>query len=267
MLLISELNIYPVKSLGGFSVHSSLVTSRGLQYDRRWMLVDEDNKFLTQREHPQMALLKTAIQKDNIIIYHSDNAEDQLLLPLQPLPAPTVRVNVWDDHCEAQIAGDDVNEWFSHKLSFNCKAVYMPESSQRKVDPSYAISEDDITSFSDACPVLLIGQASLDDLNSHLNIPVPMNRFRPNIVFTGGSAYQEDTMIEFKINRMNFYGVELCGRCAITTTNQETAERGKEPLKTLATYRNIGNKVCFGQNIICKGEGQVNVGDKIDWSC
>jgi uncharacterized protein YcbX len=140
----------------------------------------------------------------------------------------------------------------------------MPESSKRKVDPLYAITNDDITSFSDACPILLIGQASLDDLNSRLEIPLPMNRFRPNIVFKGGFPYQEDSMKQFKITKMNFYGVELCGRCAITTTNQETAERGKEPLKTLATYRTINNKVCFGQNIISIGNGSISVGDTIE---
>jgi uncharacterized protein YcbX len=231
------------------------------------MLVDERNNFLTQREHPEMALLKTAIEKEKILVSHAANPADKVMLPLQPLPASTVLVTVWDDPCQAQIAPDVINNWFTRQLGTVCKAVYMPENSKRKVDPSHAINDDDITSFSDACPVLIIGQASLDDLNSRLKIPLPMNRFRPNIVFSGGLPYQEDSMMAFNINQMNFYGAGLCGRCAITTTNQETAERGKEPLKTLSTYRNIGNKVCFGQNIICKGEGQIKVGDKIDLSC
>ncbi len=265
MLVVSELYIYPVKSLGGVSLLSSVVTSRGLQYDRRWMLVDENNKFLTQREHPTMALLKTALENDSISICHSQDREDFIKLPLSPAPAPTILVNVWEDTCEAQPAVDEINEWFSRKLTIKCKAVYMPESSERKIDPDYSINENDVTSFSDGYPMLLIGQASLDDLNNRLEIPLPMNRFRPSIVFTGGLPFQEDAMKSFKINDTQFYGVKLCGRCAVTTTNQETAERGKEPLKTLATYRTINNKVCFGQNIIGRAGGEIRVGDKIDF--
>jgi uncharacterized protein YcbX len=263
MLVVSELYIYPVKSLGGISLQSAAVTSRGLQYDRRWMLVDENNTFLTQREHPAMALLKTAIENDSIVIFHSKDKNDKIELPLSPAPAPTIMVNVWEDSCEAQPAAHEVNEWFSRKLSIKCKAVYMPETSERKIDPDYSLNDNDVTSFSDGYPLLLIGQASLDDLNNRLDIPLPMNRFRPSIVFTGGIPFQEDSMKRFRINDLQFNGVKLCGRCVVTTTNQDTAERGKEPLKTLATYRTINNKVCFGQNIIGRGSGSVTVGDKI----
>jgi uncharacterized protein YcbX len=263
MLVVRELYIYPVKSLGGISLLSSAVTRRGLQYDRRWMLVDENNEFLTQREHPTMALLKTALENDSIIIFHSQDKQDSIKLPLTPAPAPTILVNVWEDTCEAQPAADEINEWFSRKLSVKCKAVFMPEASERKIDPGYSINENDVTSFSDGYPLLLIGQASLDDLNSRLASPLPMNRFRPSIVFTGGLPFQEDSMKYFKINDVQFYGVKLCGRCVVTTTNQDTGQRGKEPLKTLATYRTINNKVCFGQNVIGKGSGTIKAGDKI----
>lgn len=261
MLVISELYIYPVKSLGGISVHSANITSRGLQFDRRWMLVDENNKFLTQREHPQMALFRTGIENDSISIYHLDSPWDITSLPLEPPPSHTISVTVWEDTCEAQTAPETINQWFSQKLSIQCRAVYMPSSSARKLDPAYSVSNEDITSFSDGYPMLLIGQASLDDLNQRLQEPLPMNRFRPNIVFSGGTPFQEDDMKKFNINDIDFYGVKLCGRCAITTTNQETAQRSKEPLATLATYRTIGNKVCFGQNIISSGQGLIRVGD------
>lgn len=264
MLQLSEIIIYPVKSLGGISLASAAVTSRGLQYDRRWMLVDEQNKFLTQREHPQMALLKTAIENDAIKIYHAANIADTILLPLVPAPAQTMRVNVWDDYCEAQLAADAINNWFSQKLSIECRAVYMPDSSIRKLDPNYETGPDGINSFSDDYPLLMIGQDSLDDLNSRLQNAVPMNRFRPNFVFTGGLPYQEDSMKEFRINSIHFYGVKLCGRCIITCTNQQTTERENEPLKTLATYRSMGNKVCFGQNVISGSGGRINVGDIIE---
>ena len=264
MLQLSGLIIYPIKSLGGISLASSVVTSRGLQYDRRWMLVDEHNTFLTQREHPQMALLKTAIDKENIIIYDSANGDDTILLPLIPGSAKTLLVKVWDDVCEAQVAENHVNDWFSKKLSIQCKAVYMPDSSKRKLNTNYATGPFGINSFSDDYPLLLIGQASLNDLNSRLEIPLPMNRFRPNLVFTGGMPYQEDDIKEFVINGINFYGVKLCSRCMITCTSQETAERGKEPLKTLATYRSMNNKINFGQNVISEKEGLIHVGDTMN---
>lgn len=264
MLQVSQIFIYPIKSLGGISMPAAVVTSRGLQYDRRWMLVDEQNKFLTQREHPQMALLKTAIENEAILIHQASNVTDNILLPLEPAPAETIRVNVWDDYCEAQPAADTINKWFSKKLSIECKAVYMPESSKRKLNPNYEMGPDGINSFSDDYPLLMIGQASLNDLNSRLQDAVPMNRFRPNLVFTGGLPYQEDSMKEFRVNSIYFYGVKLCGRCIITCINQETTEREKEPLKTLATYRSIGNKVCFGQNVISGGGGRICVGDIIE---
>ena len=261
MLQLSELIIYPIKSLGGISLASSVVSSRGLQYDRRWMLVDEHNTFLTQREQPQMALLKTAIEKGCIIIHNNANADDSIVLPLIPSSAKTLRVKVWDDYCEAQVAENKVNDWFSQKLSIPCKAVYMPDSSKRKLNTNYATGPFGINSFSDDYPLLLIGQASLNDLNGRLKIPLLMNRFRPNLVFTGGTAYQEDDIKKFAVNGINFFGVKLCSRCMITCTNQETAERGKEPLKTLATFRSINNKINFGQNVVSEREGIIHVGD------
>ncbi len=129
--------------------------------------------------------------------------------------------------------------------------------------PEYALNND-ITNFSDGYPVLIIGQASLDDLNSRLSERLPMNRFRPNIVFTGGTPFQEDEMLHFKINGLDLYCVKPSARCVVTTTNQETGVTGKEPLKTLASYRSKNNKVYFGQNVLVKGEGKINVGDKIE---
>ena len=264
MIRVAALYIYPIKSLGGIGLSSSNITQRGLQYDRRWMLVDEKNEFLTQRTYPQMALLKTTIEEDSIGIYHSKNPADVLKLSLHPSPGETITVKVWDDYCDAQYASNEANAWFSQKLGIACKAVFMPDSSKRKLDAGYARSDEDITGFADGYPVLVIGQASLDDLNSRLSQPVPMDRFRPNIVIEGAEAYAEDSMKEFTINGTSFYGVKLCGRCIVTTTNQQTGERGKEPLKTLAGYRTINNKVCFGQNVISSSEGKINVGDTIE---
>ena len=263
MISISQLYIYPIKSLGGIAVTNAVVTNRGLQNDRRFMLVDDNNLFFTQREHPSMVLFGTAIENDELIVYHKDNLTKKLRLPLVPEPsAKTAMVKVWDDWCEGQYISEEADKWFSEKLNFPCRLVYMPESSERKVEAAYALN-DEITSFSDGYPVLMIGQTSLDDLNSRMEETLPMNRFRPNIVIAGTRPFEEDTMEQFNINGINFYGVKLCARCVITTTNQETGNTGKEPLRTLAQYRRIDNKVLFGQNVLCHGNGIIKVGDEI----
>ncbi len=263
MATISALYIYPIKSLGGFEIANAQLTSRGLQYDRRWMLVDDNNRFLTQREYPEMALLKTNIKDKRILVHHSSEPEDVVDLPLVCESGSNINVQVWDDNCSAIIASENVNNWFSRKLGISCKAVYMPDDSLRPVDPVYARHNSDITSFSDAYPVLLISEASLNDLNRRLEIPVPMDRFRPSMVISGVEPFAEDQMKAFSINGLKFFGVKLCGRCVVTTTDQRTAARGKEPLKTLATYRTINGKVCFGQNVICDHSGTINIGDEL----
>lgn len=263
MLSISQLYIYPVKSLGGIAVNTAVVTDRGLQNDRRYMLIDTNGLFLTQREHPSMALLRTAIEADELIVWHKDDIPGKLQLPLAPQQSLlTTTVKVWDDYCAAQYISDEADKWFSEKLNFPCRLLCMPDSTKRMVDPVYALNND-ITSFSDGYPVLLIGQSSLDDVNSRLDEEIPMNRFRPNIVMVGGHPFEEDSLEQFSINNINFYGVKLCARCVITTTNQETGVTGKEPLKTLAKYRAANNKVYFGQNVLCGGRGMIKTGDEI----
>ena len=262
MYTISQLFIYPVKSLGGFEATAAELTDRGFQYDRRWMLVDTNNQFLTQREHPVMSLLQTTIDGDRLVIYYKHDIADKISIPLNPLPEATISVKVWEDECDAQLVSDKADEWLSTKLSIPCRLVYMPDAEKRKVDERYAVNNE-ITSFSDGYPLLIIGQASLDDLNSRLSEPLPVNRFRPNIVFTGGDPYDEDTMEHVVVNGIDLYGVKLCARCAMTTIDQNNAIRSKEPLKTLAGYRMANNNVYFGQNILFKQTGNIKIGDTI----
>ena len=262
MLEVSELFIYPIKSLGGFSVPAATVTDRGFLYDRRWMLVDSSNVFLTQREFPQMALLQVGISGNIVTVHHKLKHNEEISFSTSKHSTQSSIIQVWNDQCDAFSVDPRLDEWFSSMLSFSCRLVYMPDSSKRKVDTHYAFN-DEITSFSDGYPFLLIGQSSLDDLNARLAEPLPINRFRPNIVFTGGEAFDEDRMRHFSINGIQFFGVKPCARCAIPTTNQDNAFRGKEPLKTLATYRQWNNNIYFGQNLLHKGEGQIRVGDTI----
>jgi uncharacterized protein len=262
MLRVSQLYIYPIKSLGGIALDTATVTDRGFQYDRRWMLVDHNNLFISQREVHQLALLKLKITDTGIQVNHSVK-NDAYTIPFEPTKNEFAEVSIWDDTCIGQFVSDEADKWFSDKLEFSCRLVYMPDNSHRTTDQRYT-SEDSITSFSDAYPFLLIGQSSLDDLNSRLAEKLPMNRFRPNIVFTGGAPYEEDMMHTFAIRNVTFYGVKLCARCVMTTIDQETAVAGKEPLKTLARYRNKNQKIMFGQNLAHEGLGQINVGDQLE---
>jgi uncharacterized protein len=266
MLELSEIWVYPVKSLGGISLQVAQVTDRGLELDRRWLLVDDSGLFLSQREYPELALFRPEIVGDFLRISHKVKSEsvDFSLRPVFSDANSKIEVTVWEDVIDAFEVSQKTTEWFTKLLGFSVRLVYMPEESERKLDPDYSITGDEITSFSDAYPFLIIGQASLDDLNGRLEVKLPMNRFRPNFVFTNGDAFEEDAWRDFKIGNVPFVGVKPCDRCVMTTVDQEKGViSGKDPLKTLAKYRNFGNKVLFGQNLIGLGLGTVKVGDSI----
>ncbi|HEY3404323.1 MAG TPA: MOSC N-terminal beta barrel domain-containing protein [Ohtaekwangia sp.] len=259
-LQLSQIWIYPIKSLGGIPLTSAKVMEKGLQNDRRFMLVGDDGLFMTQRIYPKMALFKTSLSGDNVVIRFG---ADQIELPLHPTVAGDERsVQVWDDTVTATEAAGAFHQWFSDRLDLNCKLMFFPEGNPRPVDPKYKVNDEHV-GFADAYPFLIIGQCSLDDLNSRLKEPLPMNRFRPNFVFTGGEAFEEDNWRNFTIGSNRFVGVKPCARCVLTTVNQDTAVKGAEPLRTLATYRNKNNKILFGQNLVALDHTQVQVGDRI----
>ena len=259
---LSQIFIYPIKSLGGISLQSSIIKKRGLQYDRRWMLVDENNKYITQRTHPQMALLNVEITNGGLLVSHKDNSNKQLFVPFEN-KGKEILVTVWNDKCLANESSEEINEWFKQTLDVNCKLVYMPDSSERIVDKKY-VRENKLTSFSDGYPFLIIGQSSLDLLNSKLKTDISITRFRPNFVFIGGVPHEEDKWNKFKIGDAIFRVVKPCARCVITTVNPQTGLKGKEPLITLSTYRNVNNKILFGQNLVCEKGSIIKVGDILE---
>jgi uncharacterized protein YcbX len=262
MFTVSDIYIYPIKSLGGFRVTEAMVTEKGFQHDRRWMLVDKEGVFMTQRQIPAMALLQTAITPAGLYVYHKQHPEKKINIPLLSKSANIKQVKVWDDICDAWYYDEPINEWFSEILEKDCELVYMPDETKRMVDLEYA-KNNEITSFSDGYPFLIIGQSSLDKLNSKLSEPLLIDRFRPNIVFTSGEPHIEDSWQHITINGIDFFGVKTCGRCVVTTIDQQTAVAGNEPLKTLASYRTINNKVKFGMNLLHKGTGAIKVGETI----
>ena len=229
------------------------------------MLIDEEGNFLSQRRVPRMALLQTTVANDVLNIFHKSSSELQINIPLDDnLFSGNNLINtyMWDETINVVECGSNYDEWFSEVLQTKCKFVYMPDKSNRLVDDKFA-HNNEITSLSDGYPFLIIGEESLNLLNSKLDEPLPMNRFRPNLVFAGGIPHDEDNFGKFTINFVRFSAVKPCARCTITTVDQESGIAGKEPLKTLAAYRTVNNKVMFGQNLLHSGSGNINVGDKI----
>jgi uncharacterized protein YcbX len=260
-MTLTGLHTYPVKSLRGLSPASHPVTRLGLAHDRRWMLVNADGRFLTQREQHRLALLSTRIDGDTLIV--EGPGRPSLVLPLQGPAGAQLLVTVWSDQVTALDAGDEPAHWFSNFLGLTARLVYFPEDGSRQVNLDFARAGDD-TAFSDGFPFLLISEASLADLNARLETPVPMRRFRPNLVVSGCGAFAEDRWRRIRIGAVEFRVVKPCSRCVITTLDPETAERGTEPLKTLAAYRRRDKRIYFGQNLIHDGTGVLQLGDAIE---
>jgi uncharacterized protein YcbX len=260
-MYLSSLYVYPIKSLGGISLGAWDVDGRGLRYDRRWMLVDEDGWFISQRELPRMALISVRIEPDRLVV--DAPQMPSLELPLGPTTGETMPARIWDDLVEASPVGDDADRWFGEFLGVRCSLVYLPDESVRPVDPDYGEAGDRV-GLADGFPFLLISEASLADLNSRLEHPLPMNRFRPNLVIGGCEPFAEDFWKRIRIGFITFRVVKPCSRCAITTVDQSTAVTGKEPLRTLARFRKVGGKVLFGQNLIHDGTGTLRTGDPVE---
>lgn len=256
---LASIHVYPVKSLGGFAVSEGRLTDRGLEHDRRWMLVDERGRFLTQREIPELALLRCSPSGSGFHVTDIRNG-DRIALPWSLEQGTEHTTAIWDDPVITRDATAEWTAWFRERLPRADRLVYMPESTRRAVDPKYA---QGLTSLSDGYPYLILSQASLDDLNTRLAKALPMERFRPNLVIAGGKAYQEDTWRNVAIGDCRFQLVKTCARCVITTTDQDTAQRAAEPLRTLNTYRRQGDRILFGMNAMGVEGTMVRVGDLV----
>jgi len=258
---LSELFIYPIKSCAGISLKSAELCATGLRHDRRWMLVDETGEFMSQRAHPRMALISTHLS-DELLIVGAPGMPD-LEIPLRQENKSLLVVSIWGDTNKGALVSGEADRWFSEFLAFPCRLVRKPDDDLRLVDSLYAESGDQV-GFADGFAFLLVSEASLEDLNGRLEDPLPMNRFRPNFVVRGCRPYAEDGWSRLKIGSVPFRVAEPCPRCAITTVDQRTGARGKEPLRTLATYRKFDGEVFFGRNLIHDALGTVRVGDPVE---
>lgn len=261
MYTLSNIFIYPIKGCAGISLESAEVLDRGLQYDRRWMLVDDSGQFISQRSHPQLALFETAIIDEWLFVSYEDDTHQ---VPLKDVGEDHRQVVVWDDTLKAYIANAEDSKWFSDRLGMTVTLVSMHKDSHRPVDPRFSVSQKEEVSFADGYPFLILGHASMNLLNEKVTgEALLIDRFRPNLVFEGGTPHVEDTWRSFSVGEVAFHGVKPCARCQVTTINQQTGAQGKEPLLSLAKYRKLGNKVLFGQNCLLETGGTIKVGDQI----
>jgi uncharacterized protein len=258
---ITELYVHPLKGAAPVPVDAAALDAFGLQYDRRWMIVDAAGEFLTQRNQPLLALLGTGLEPDALVLRSQRAGEARL--PLRPEAGPGLRVRVWDDEVDAIDAGEVAAAFISAHLGTAARVVHMPDTSVRQVDPDYAEPGDRV-GFADAFPLLVITQESLDELNHRLAEPVPMLRFRPNIVVAGSAPHAEDEWRRIRLGTVSCDVVKPCARCAVTTIDAATATSGPEPLRTLATYRRWNGKVWFGQNVLHRGGGVLHIGDRVE---
>lgn len=261
-LVLSEIWRYPVKSVRG-ARHAELpLRERGLAFDRHWMLIDPDRQFLTQRQEPRMALIDADLAAGRLRLNAPGMPELELLAEHVD-HAGDIEVRIWKETCAARGVDPGVDRWLSEFLGRDCRLVYLPAASRRPVDPEYARAEDQV-GFADGFPLLLISEASLADLNRRLAEPLPMVRFRPNLVIRGGEPYQEDYWRRIRIGGIEFRLAKPCSRCVIPSIDAATAQRSAEPLRTLMSYRQRGNKVYFGQNVLHDGLGMLHEGAPVE---
>jgi len=264
---LSGLFVYPVKSLRGIAVSSATLGKRGLVGDREFMVVDGDGKFLTQRALPRMALIEPQLSSSQLMLSNPQHGSVTFEITDD---GPARQVQVWRDTVATVDCGEEVAGWISEYLGQTCRLVRIGSNYHRPVNPDRAQPGDEV-SFADGYPLLAIGEASLTDLNDRIQEngedPVPMNRFRPNLVIADSPPFAEDTWNRFEIGRARFRAAGPCARCIITTTDQHTAERGREPLRTLATFRRDPTEhsnINFGVNLINESKsGTLHLGDTV----
>ena len=257
-MTIDEIRIHPLKSGAAIALDRVELDDFGLRHDRRWLAIDDDDHFLSQRATPALARVRTALRSDRLVL--DAPLMDPLVVPPGDLSR---RVRVWNDDVDARDCGHEAARWITAALGRTARLVHLPDDAFRPVPPGYG-RQGARVAFPDAFPILLATRASLADLNARLDEPVPMERFRPNVVIEGAHPYAEDTWRVIRVGEVVLDVVKPCARCVVTTTDQRTGERGTEPLRTLATYRRRDGHVWFAQNAVHREPGVLRVGDPVE---
>jgi uncharacterized protein len=261
---LAEIRIYPVKSLRGGAHASAAVEPRGLAGDRRWLVVDAANRFLTQRELPRMATIAARNEPPGLALSAPDRPP--IFVPIPPPDAAPRQVTIWRDTVEAVPAGPEAESWLTTTLGVPCALVYQANPASRPVSPAHA-APGDVVSFADGYPLLATSTASLSDLNARLPNPVPMARFRPNLVIEGAAPWAEDHWHRIRIGAALFRVPKPCDRCIIPSIDQETGLRPdpEEPLRMLKTFRrDATGRVLFGVNLVPETLGIIHADDEVE---
>ncbi len=263
MMQVTRLYIYPIKATTAISLQQAEVRPRGLAGDRRWVVVNQQGQFLQQRMHAKLAIVRTALPDDGGLLVNASDMEPLSVVP--PVGQQRGAATVWSDTVDAADAGDEAAAWFSQFLGLPCRLMFMDKAASRPVEPQYG-REGDVVSFADALPLLLTTEADLTDLNRRLERPLPMSRFRPNLVVDGDAAWADDDWKRLRVGEVEFEITHPCARCVVTTIDQETGQKSPdgEPLKTLATFRRGEKGVLFGQNLAPRSGGVIRVGDEVN---
>ncbi|WP_244204433.1 MOSC domain-containing protein [Streptomyces africanus] len=266
---LHSIHVHPVKAVRGLAPREAVVEPWGLAGDRRWVLIDDGGKVVTQRQQPRLALAAAELQPDGGVRLSAPGMEP-LTVPV-PRPSGTVPAELFRDKVDAVPAEDEAaHAWCSAYLGIGVRLAYMDDpATRRPVDPEYARPGETV-SFADGFPLLLTTTASLAALNALIaqgdhaeEGPLPMNRFRPSVVVAGTDAWAEDNWSRLAIGEVSFRVAKTCGRCVVTTTDQGTGERGREPLYSLGRHRRLGGKLVFGQNLVPLSGGTIRVGDPV----
>ncbi len=259
MASIASLHVYPVKSCRGIDLTEARLTLTGLDWDRRWMVVDGKDRFVTQREQPGLATITTAIANGRLEL----SADGHAPLVVAARAAGIVRtVEIWKEKCPGIDAGDDAARWLSGVLGGEFRLVRIDDQAPRHANPEHVGPRLQPVTFTDGYPVLMTSRESLAELNRRLPAPIPMARFRPNVVIEGVEVHAEDAMALFRFGGVVLRGVKHCTRCSVTTTDQRDGSRDprQEPLRTLHAYRHDRKLrgVVFGQNcVVERGVGEL----------
>ncbi len=245
---------YPVKSCRGQRLAEAVVERCGLAGDRRWMVVDGDGRFVTAREHHRMVLITP--RPDGEVIRLSAPGLPGLTVALPGADAELVPVRVWNSELAAALASDEAGRWLGKVAGMDVRLVYLDDPTRRPARPDFSRAGD-VVSFADGFPLLLASEGSLAQLNEWIAAgehahegPLPMTRFRPNVVVAGAAPFAEDAWRLVRIGGVTFRVAKACGRCVLTTVDPVTAAKGKEPLATLARHRRWEGNVWFGVNLI-----------------
>lgn len=265
-LRVSRIAVYPVKSCASLYPEQAELVETGFRHDRCWMVVDEAGRFLTQREHPEMARIRAVPDPQGVTLIAPGH--DPTEVPLMDVAGTettaAAEAALWNDRCEVVDQGEAAAELLSSFLGRPCRLVRMLPGFRRELGPSYGGPQEMTVGFADSAPLLLVSEASLADFNDRLSRPVPMDRFRPNLVISGGTAYQEDSWNEIRIGDIPLRLVKDCIRCRIVNVDQSTGEEGDELLETLEAHRPGPKGPRFGMKVVHQDRGTISVGDPVD---